>query len=76
MTESSETQTAIWQGGIVVENDTRGGGQGGVAVVTGCPRPFAVSVSERLRVRIACGPVAADVEPAWNHWILIRYGVM
>lgn len=38
LTERSETKTAIWQGAIVVDNDTRGGGQGGGAVVTGCPR--------------------------------------
>jgi hypothetical protein len=49
LTESSETKTAIWQGAIVVDNDTRGGGQGGGAVVTGCPRPSLRSKSERLR---------------------------
>lgn len=73
LTESSETKTAIWQGGIVVDNDTRGGGQGGVAVVTGCPRPSLRSKSKS--VGIVCGLVAAcgarlqllDPDSAYSH---------
>lgn len=71
LTESSETKTAIWQGGIAVKNDTRGGGQGGVAVVTGCPRCSLQSKSKSKGSLRACGArlelLDRDPDLVWSH---------